>query len=278
MKTSGHMHSKATSLIGIIAALAVLASVVSTATAQPAPGLQYTFVQGVDDPTMPNGINDVSGHGHNGTVIDSTLAEMVPGPAGKMNAIHLDGVNGPDETQGSGINTGIPVDSADLNIWLGPFTTMAWVNLDDFGERMVFGTPKPHPSGTGSLHIGFRGSAAYFGFWGASRNRDGQAPLGFSPGEWHHVAWRYDGAGAMGPDTVGNQDIFIDGQMFVSHQNAPFYGSFLSESNEDNVVTNLLIGRTVANNGAFNGSLADVRVYPIAVGDDDIAAIAASPP
>jgi hypothetical protein len=46
-----------------------------------------------------------------------------------MNAIHIDQANFADETDGSGINTGTPVDNPDLNIWLGPFTTVAWVKV-----------------------------------------------------------------------------------------------------------------------------------------------------
>jgi hypothetical protein len=271
---------KAKSLIGGIAALVVFAGAVSTATAQaPTPGLQYTFLQGTDDPTMPGGIHDQSGNNHHGTVINSAYAEMVAGPSGNMNGIHLDAVNTPDETDGSGINTGTMNNNADLNVFNGPYTVMAWCNLDDFGEHMVFGSPKPKAPGAGSddagsLHLGFRGSAVYFGWWGASVNRDSQIAYAGQPGEWHHIAWRF--TGAAGP---GNQDIFEDGQLFNSHPTDSYYGGILAENNNvPNAPTNLLIGRTVSNNGAFNGSLSDVRVYNTALTDDQIAAIAASPP
>jgi hypothetical protein len=168
--------------LGGIAALALLAGVVSTALAQ-TPGLQYTFVQGVDDLTKLNGINDVSGNGHNGTVIDSAFAEFTTGPSGKMNAIHIDFDGGqfPDETDGSGINTGTKTNHPDLNIFNGPYTVMAWVNLDDFtgstGDHMVFGTPNPMAPGanspsTGTLHLGFRHQQVYNGWWGAGTGRD----------------------------------------------------------------------------------------------------------
>src|SRR5207248_5289751 len=88
------MDRSAKSLIGVIAALVMLVSVVSTVTAQPTPGLQYTFVQGVDDLTKAGGITDLSGHGHNGTVIDAAFAQLVTGPASNMNEIHIDPVNG----------------------------------------------------------------------------------------------------------------------------------------------------------------------------------------
>ena len=156
---------------------------------------------------------------------------------------------------------------------------MAWCNLDDFGEHMVFGSPKPKAPGSGSddagaLHLGFRGTSVYYGWWGASVNRDAQIAYIGQPGEWHHIAWRFDGM-----DSGGNQDIFEDGTMYVSHATPSWYGGILAENNNaPNVPTNLLIGRTVSNSGAYSGYLADVRVYPVALMDSDIAAIAASPP
>ena len=110
--------------LGGIAALALLAGVVSTAPAQPPPpGLQYLFVVGVDDPTMPGRIMDQSGNGHNGTVINSAYAELglAPGPSGNnMNTIHIDAVNMADETDGSGINTGVLNNDPTINIFDGP--------------------------------------------------------------------------------------------------------------------------------------------------------------
>jgi hypothetical protein len=278
------MISSAKSLMRCMAGLVVLASVVSTATAQ-TPGLQYTFVQGVDNLNTPGGINDVSGHGHNGTVIDSNLAQFIAGPAGNMNAIHIDNDNEPDETAGSGINTGTTTDNPDLNIFNGPYTVMAWVNLDDQGgDHMVFGTPPPNavagsPS-SGSLHLGFRNHQVYYGWWGAGTTRDSaydnQGNSGYvgMTGEWHHVAWRF--TGSAGP---GYQDIFQDGVLYQRFLSKYYYGGALAgDGSVPNVPAILLIGRTVANNGAFSGSLSDVRVYNAALSDDDIAAIAASPP
>jgi hypothetical protein len=276
----------AKNLMRRMAVVVVLASAVSTATAQ-TPGLQYTFVQGVDKLNTAGGINDVSGHGHNGTVIDSTFAEFVAGPSGNMNAIHIDSDNEPDETAGSGINTGTTVDNPDLNIFNGPYTVMAWCNLDDFGEHMVFGTPQPKAPGAGndsagSLHLGFRGTNVYQGWWGGGVLRDSNYryvesasdQVTAQTGEWHHIAWRF--TGASGP---GYQDIFQDGVLYQRFRTPYYYGGILPENNSVmNAPTNLLIGRTVANNGAFSGSLSDVRVYSTALDDSVIAVIAASPP
>lgn len=275
---------KAKSLMGGLAALLVLGCVVSTAVAQP--GLQYTFVQGTDDLNKLGGITDVSGHGHNGTVIDATTATFVPGPSGKMNAIHFDKVDDQTtETAGSGINTGTLTDNPDLNIFNGPYTCMAWVNLDaETGDQMVFGTPPPNPPGasanTGSLHLGFRNMQVYNGWWGAGTTRDSaydnQGNSGYvgQPGEWHHVAWTFDGS-----SSGGLQSIYQDGLLYQSFRSKVWYGGPLLDSGGvPNVAVNLLIGRTVANNGAFGGALSDVRVYPTALAASDIQNIAASPP
>jgi Concanavalin A-like lectin/glucanases superfamily len=277
---------KAKSLLGMIAALVLLATVVSTALADL--GLQYTFVQGVDDLTKAGGINDQSGKGHNGTVINSGFAEFAAGPSGKMNAIHIDNVNTPDETDGSGVNTGTKTDNADLNIFNGPYTVMAWVNLDDqTGDHMVFGTPPPNAPGansanTGSLHLGFRNKQVYNGWWGAGTTRDSaydnQGNLGYvgATGEWHHVAWSFDGS-----QSGGLQSIYQDGLLYQAFRSKVWYGGALLDQGANppnNAPVNLLIGRTVANNGAFSGSLSDVRVYNTALSQSDIAAIAASPP
>ena len=281
--SSGCMYRKVKHLLGGIAALVVLAGVVSNASAQL--GLQYKFVQGVDDLAAPGGIHDLSGNGHNGTVINSNLAEFTTGPAGNNNAIHIDNANGPDETDGSGINTGTLTNHPDLNIFNGPYTVMAWVNLDDqTGDHMVFGTPPPMPPGasanTGSLHLGFRNHQVYNGWWGAGTTRDSaydnQGNSGYvgDVGEWHHITWRF--TGAAGP---GYQDIFQDGLLYQRFRSKVWYGGPLLDSGGvPNVPVNLLIGRTVANNGAFSGSLSDVRVYPTALADSDIAAIAAVQP
>src|SRR5262249_43657443 len=148
----------------VSAALVMFASLVATASAQPAPGLQYLFNACTDDPTKAGGITDASGNDINGTVIDPSFAELTQGPAGNNNAHHLDGVNAADESAGIGITTGVQVDNPNINIFNGPYTCMFWVNRDrGSGEDMIFGSPKPNAPGAGSadpgsLHMGFRGN------------------------------------------------------------------------------------------------------------------------
>jgi hypothetical protein len=233
------------------------------------PTIQYIFNPNAsppDDNTKVGGIiNRGSSPGHKGTEISlGQYSQFVPGPSGAINAIHLDGVDSFPRSSavGTGIDTGTTTGDPTINIASGPFTVMAWVNRDGVsGDNMVFGTgfggatDNPNSDGTGALHLGFRDTAVYYGFW----NGDSNAP-GFLPGEWHHVAWRHDGA--------SQQDIFIDGEQASSDPNRQQYGNDF----------NMLVGREVFNDGAFAGSLSDVRVYPVMLADADIAAIAASPP
>jgi hypothetical protein len=274
-----------------LAALVVVASMVANAAAQaPTPGLQYTFVQGVDDLNKAGGITDASGNGHNGTVIDSAYAEFATGPAGNMNAIHIDPFNYPDETDGSGINTNTMTDDPTLNIFNGPYTCMAWVNLDDqTADHMVFGTPPPNAPGAtstlaGSLHLGFRNKQVYNGWWGAGTGRD-SAYDNLTPnrgyagqiGEWHHIAWRFTGS-----QSSGYQDIFQDGVLYKSTLSPTYYGGILlGDGMVPNAPVPLLVGRNVGNGGAmgaFAGYLSDVRVYNVALDDATIASIASTPP
>jgi hypothetical protein len=287
----GFLQGRARTLLAGMAALVVSAGLASSAWAQ-VMGLQYKFIQGVDDLTVPGGIHDLSGNGHHGTVIDSAYAEFTTGPSGNMNAIHIDNFNYQDETDGSGINTNTLTNHPDLNFFNGPYTAMAWVNLDDqMRDHMVFGTPQPNAPGAtspaaGSLHLGFRNHQIYNGWWGAGTGRDsgydnlssGQV-RGYvgQPGEWHHVAWRFTGSG--GP---GFQDMFQDGVLYQSFLTNNFYGGLLtSDGNVPNVPVNLLVGRNVGDTGtpgAFSGSLSDVRVYNVALDDATIATIASLPP
>jgi hypothetical protein len=248
MAAFGSGHRDAWRLLGGIASLLVWASLVANAPADLQ--LQYAFVQGVDDPTKPGGINDLSGNGHNGTAIDPSLASFVAGPSGNMNAIHFNKDDNP--TGGSGIDTG--TDTTTVGVSPGPFTVMAWVNVDNLtGDNMVFGTTQ-----SPALHLGFRSMDIYMGFW----SNDSSAPYQAPPvGEWHHVAWRYDPGTTM-------QDILLDGVLLNSSGNHTPYGQ-----NQE-----LLIGRTIPNNGAYGGALSDVRVYNQALSDDAVNAIAMSPP
>ena len=237
-------------LIGSMAALVVLASMVSTAAGQiPAPVLWYKFDPAADT-LDAGGIHDSSANGYNGTVVtpaDATLGQ--PGHAAGANAIHLvkDDNIVFGISWGSGIATFQTVDT--LGVGVKDYTAMAWVNVDKLsGDNMVFGEAAGN-----SLHLGFRDTQVYFGHWG----NDTGSNLRLDPGTWHHVAWRYQADGAL-------QSIFIDGNL----DNVGAHGPLANPGN-------LIVGRTVPNNGAFGGFLEDVRIYNVALTDDQIATIAA---
>src|SRR5437667_12563598 len=96
--------SKGRSVMCGIGALLVLASMVWPASGKPPPpGLNYVFLDGVDDPALPNGINDISGNGYHGTVIDADFVEFVAGPSGNSNALRIHGANFRRAAEGSGV-------------------------------------------------------------------------------------------------------------------------------------------------------------------------------
>jgi hypothetical protein len=239
-------------LIGSIAALVIVAGVAGTCSAQLQ--LKYTFEPNGTPADTVTMINDRSGNNNNGTSITASESTFVAGPSGNMNAIHFDCDDNDDSTMGSGISTG--VDTLTVGITGNDFTVMAWVNREILkGDNMVFGTGSDGPN-TGSLHIGFRGTSVYMGFWGNDSNTPG-----IKRGEWHHMAWRYTVASST-------QDIFIDGVLKHSEGGHSPYAQ----------ARTLLVGRTSYNSGAFCGSISDARVYTVALADADIAAVAANPP
>jgi hypothetical protein len=266
MTAAGFWNRKVKRRIVNLAALVVLTGLVPMASALD-PTIRYTFDANAtppDDLSKAKGIhNRGSAKGHDATVINGTNhAQFVAGPSGKMNAIHLDGVDGPDNSTGSGIITDATTAHPDVNIGAGPFTAMAWVNRDNIaGDNMVFGTgfggpgDNPDSAGSGSLYLGFRDTVIWQGF----STRDNYA-TGILAGEWHHVAWRFDGASTT--------NIFVDGEVASTDLQAQSYGNDFT----------LWVGRTTFNYGAYAGTLADVRIYNDFLADSDIAAIAASPP
>jgi hypothetical protein len=255
MIASGFLHRKAKSLLGDCAALLVLASVVSIAAAQPKPTLEYSFDPTKDSLSKAGGILDHSASKANGTELSGGKeATFVTGHDGTTtNAIYFLGDPSTD-TGGTGIDTG--TDTATVGIDGGAFTVMAWVNRANFKQdNMVFGT---NLNGAGDLHLGFRLSFAYCGFWGNDSTGPGVPGIN----EWHHFAVRYD-------DSKMTQDIFIDGALVNSEGGHAPYGS----------AAGLIIGHTYGNIGAFSGAIEHPRVFGgAALKDEQILADAQDKP
>jgi hypothetical protein len=240
------LHRKAKRLVGEIAALAVLASVVSIASAQPKDFLRYK-ITATTDLTSSGGIKDTGTGKNDGTEISlGAESVIVPGHAPGSFAVFLAGDDA--SAAGTGIDTG--TDTTTMGIDGAAFTVMAWLNRGTLkGDNMVFGT---NLNGGGDLHLGFRGPVCYVGFWG----NDSSGPF-FAPFAWHHWAVRYD-------DTKRTQDIFVDGVLVNSDGGHNAY----SGTNE------LFVGRTFGNNGAYGGAIDDARLFKAALRDDQILAIA----
>jgi Concanavalin A-like lectin/glucanases superfamily len=229
--------------------------VLPVATAQPAPVLHYGF--GPNDSLRAGGIHDLSGNGHDGTVLNP--ADVTLGGTdhkGGRNAIHLQHL-GLNDSNFGGIFTGAYTGA--LGISAGPFTACSWVNRDDVTsfDDMVFGT-----TDVPCLHLGFRQGAVYFGFW----YNDSSTPEPFPAGEWHHVAWRYNNA-------TGHQDILIDGVLANSSPGHPSYGQHQM----------LIVGAAIQHDpggatGKFGGSLDGPQVFNVLLRDDQILAIARDMP
>ena len=265
MSASGFVYRRAKSLVGPIAALAVLVSVATFATAAPPkPTLEYNFDASKDNLTTPGGIRDLSGNKYNGTEFSAGAGTSFgPGHLPTTTAIYLlgdddvgSGLGATGAAGGTGIDTGI--DTGSVGIDSGPFTVMAWVNRFSFkGDHMVFGTMN---NAAPDLHLGFRKSQAYSGFWG----NDSGVIVHIGIYEWHHFAVSHDGK------SPGVQAIYIDGVPVSKEANHnPYVGSGVD----------LTIGHTFGNGGAFCGAIEHPRVYGgVALMDDQIAADAADLP
>ena len=121
--TTGLKHRKAKRLLGELAALVVLASVVSMAAAQPKPTLEYVFNSSTDSLSKPGGVMDHSGNKYDGSdELSGTEASFVPGhtplnaSVSQGTAVLFLGDDDPNGTDaepgtGTGIDTGIDTDA-----------------------------------------------------------------------------------------------------------------------------------------------------------------------
>jgi len=266
MIASGFLHRNAKSLLRDVGALVVLAGVVSVASAQPKPTLEYNFDPTKDSLSTVGGILDHSATKANGTEVSGGKeTSFVPGHVSTTTAVMFLGDDDPNSSMaepgvGTLIDTGVDTNTFGLDNQ--SFTVMAWINRTSFKEdNMVFGTG----AGSGSyLHLGFRRGMAYFGTW----NGDSSAYVGDIVGvyEWHHFAMRYDG-------TAKTQSIFIDGALINEVPGAVFpgYGTNLTVGGN--------FGYAAGFAGCFAGAIEHPRVYGgQALRNDQIAADTADTP
>jgi hypothetical protein len=263
-------HRKAKRLLGELAALVVLASVVSIAAAQPKPTLEYVFNSSTDKLNTAGGIMDHSGNNYNGTELSmGTETSFVPGHLSTTTAVLFLGDDDPNSTDaepgvGTGIDTG--TDTKTVGLDMQSFTVLAWINRICFkGDEMVFGSDGA--SAGQYLHLGFRRGMAYFGVW--TGGDDSSVFVGNIVGvyEWHHMAWRYDA-------TKKTRSVFVDGAKVYDEPGTQYVG----------FATNLMIGGNFGyaggeGAGMFTGMIEHPRVFGgQALRDDQIAADAADMP
>jgi hypothetical protein len=267
MIASRFVHRKAKRRLGELAALLVLASAVSIASAQPKPTLEYIFNPTTDSLSKAGGIQDHSGNKFNGTELSGgTETSFVAGHLPGTTAVMFLGDDDPNASMGEpGVGTLIDTGTLTSDVGLDnqSFTVMAWVNRTCYKEdNMVFGSG----AGSGSyLHLGFRRGEAYFGVWNGN---DSSAYVGNIVGiyEWHHWAERYDA-------DAKTQSIFIDGAQVYSEPGDPFLGF------QTNLTVGGNYGYAFAGAGCFAGSIEHPRVFGgQALRNDQIAADAADMP
>ncbi len=254
MRSTFRLLRNAQSLLGCIAALVVLGGLASIATAQgPVPDVLWYQFGPTDNVTMVGGIHDSTANHYDGTVATPSEAELgQPYHLGGTKAIHLDGDDAIEfgKSWGSGIATFQSADTLGINGVGANYTAMAWVNFDIVSgkDQMIFGQ-----SSGDMLHLGLRGNHPYQGHWG----NDTGGNTTVSAGTWYHFAFRYDGT---------TQSIFVNGALDKAENHGPLHNG-----------GNVIVGRTVGNNGALGGFLDDARIYGTALSDGDIAAIGTPP-
>ncbi len=145
------------------------------------------------------------------------------------------------------VDTGLGADTLGMTEE-NDYTATAWVNVDNTtGDHMVFG----QVTDGNPLHHGTRGTQYYMGHWGNDINSGSVTVV---PGEWHHVAWRYQD---------GVQAIFVDGVLANSGAQGPLQ-----------VAENVVIGAThPSENRDFAGGIDEVRIYNVALSGIAIASL-----
>ncbi len=175
-----------------------------------------------------------------------------------------------DRAEATYVDTGLT--PADLGIQAAPYTMTAFVRQDAIdpdgdsgGDAMVFG------QATGNvLHNGARGTQLYFGHWGADSGSTGNAvvdpPALVDLGQWHHMAWVFDGG------ETGTQRIYRDGVLISEATGVA--GLATGDRSQDTI----LIGTTrLDQDRDFIGALDDVRIYCRVLSQQEIFDIWCSP-
>ncbi|HWY78102.1 MAG TPA: LamG-like jellyroll fold domain-containing protein [Verrucomicrobiae bacterium] len=223
----------------------------------------WTFSEGSGDQ-----IADSSGYGNNGTIVNLKSNTWTAGIAGQ--ALYFDGTTGAGSTYVS-----IP-DSPSLAI-TSAISFAAWARVDDiyrdapildkegpglgrcywFGADGGAGMPPDNDlPGKYGLLLNLTGNTGNSGwsFWGRNQGN-------LIAGQWIHLATTWDGTNIV---------YYTNG---VAFQTVPFSGTLNVSSAFLSIGVNSLF-----NDRAFDGAIADVRLYNNALTASDVAALALAPP
>ena len=190
---------------------------------------------------------DASGNGHDGTIIGNP--QSVPGKFGQ--ALEFDGVD--DYVQ---VADYIPISGAadrTVTAWVKMQATtvqgiVAWGVIQGQSKWVIRLTPK------GQLRLEIEGDAIK----GNTRLADG---------EWHHIAASFANDGTP---ALGDVNLYADG-VLQNHADSP-----LQINTSD--TGNLEIGRNLKNDGFFQGSIDEVKIYDCALSAEEILEDMEGPP
>jgi hypothetical protein len=129
------------------------------------------------------------------------------------------------------------------------FTAMCVCRLDNVtGDNMIFGNT--NATSRNGLHIGFRDTKLYFGFFGSDSE---WVSFGATTNQIYYVVWRYN----LG----GSSYIFANGVNFNSSNTQPSYQGF----------TNIGISRSYnLENGSFGGRIYMTKIFNRALTDTEV--------
>lgn len=178
-----------------------------------------------DDGVSPTA--DVTGNGHNGTVLNgAAFTTDMPAIPGNNSALAFDGVDDRVEVTG--------IDLANQS-----FTIAFWAKRDTSGGA-DFAIGQGSGTNSTTLHIGFRNTNLFTcAFW----NNDLNTTAAYTDTDWHHWACTYDAV-------TKQRNLYRDGELVASG---------LASANYQGSGT-LTIGSR-GTNDPFDGSMDDVRVY-----------------
>lgn len=190
---------------------------------------------------------DASGNGHDGTIMGAP--QSVPGKFGQ--ALEFDG-----EDDYVLVTDYIPISGAadrTVTAWVKMQATdvqgiVAWGVVQGQSKWVIRLTPK------GQLRLEIEGDAIK----GNTRLADG---------EWHHIAASFANDGTP---ALGDVDLYADGAL-QNHANSP-----LQINTSD--TGNLEIGRNLKNDGFFQGSIDEVKIYDRALSAEEILEDMEGPP